>query len=910
MAAAVKQVVKDVKQVANAAGDAVKDVAKFVEKEVVKPVVKAVENTVKAIEKDPIGTIAQIATAVVAPQFLPLVSGANTLAHGGSIEDAVKAAAVTYVGGKMASTGATIGSNVAKALDVGATAAKIATNVGAAVGSTVVAGGDVGKAVTGAIVGTGIGETLNTYLPPDTSVATKKAIGSAVVAEMQGRDPVQAMANSYVGSGTKYAIDKGVDYVKDTYSNLTNPPNNETSAYYTPPETTNNTTSAYYNPPEPMLASNNSGSSYTQGVNAGSLPTSKGIELASSDSNFSPEIKVEMSGTPIFADDPRATKVEPPPGYRLVDSSEGTPAYNEEYDANVDPVKGTFYDMAQNAWFTKDEKQEQELAQIRDMLATSGPPSMYGNVVAEEGQNPDIKEAESPLTINPELDRADEGDVDLYNELAQRDKAVTTGSLPTIADRVTPIAPLQVSNAPTNNSSSGYYTSVNNDSSSYYTSPLTSNPELDRADEGDVDLYTKLAQQEGFLARSDSGNFTYVNLSDFDPQEAPGYTIVDSEGKETYVTSDTLDTISDVVNNIELTEQEKLATIADTFGPGMSEQDFINSEEPGDITFDDYANAANKYTQPTQATQSPLSEAKDELDSLDEVVVRPGMDEEDFINSEEEGDITLEDYEKAAEKYTEEPTITAPFRPTPPSTPRPGVPVTAPETPDPGATSAGGTKASASSVSAALPVAPQSSMLSAAPLVESQSSIQQLTQLYPQLANVRPDILQMLTGSGPSKSSYYTYGGSNMATPLMSTSISGSPGPGSPLRNIGTVSTDPTGYQSFSPSGSLTQQGLGMIGFKKGGPVSQHVPEFITGETGYYVRGKGDGQSDDIPAMLADGEYVFDADVVAALGNGSNEAGAEILDKMREAIRKHKRSAPPGKIPPKAKSPLEYLKDI
>ena len=101
-----------------------------------------------------------------------------------------------------------------------------------------------------------------------------------------------------------------------------------------------------------------------------------------------------------------------------------------------------------------------------------------------------------------------------------------------------------------------------------------------------------------------------------------------------------------------------------------------------------------------------------------------------------------------------------------------------------------------------------------------------------------------------------------------------------------------------------------MIGYKKGGPVSQHVPEFITGKTGYYVRGKGDGQSDDIPAMLADGEYVFDADVVAALGNGSNEAGAEILDRMREAIRRHKRSAPPGKIPAKAKSPLEYLKDM
>jgi hypothetical protein len=87
-----------------------------------------------------------------------------------------------------------------------------------------------------------------------------------------------------------------------------------------------------------------------------------------------------------------------------------------------------------------------------------------------------------------------------------------------------------------------------------------------------------------------------------------------------------------------------------------------------------------------------------------------------------------------------------------------------------------------------------------------------------------------------------------------------------------------------------------------------HIPEFITGKTGHFVEGRGDGQSDDIPAMLADGEYVFDADTVAALGNGSSKAGALQLDKMREAIRKHKRSAPHDKIPPKAKSPLEYLK--
>lgn len=78
---------------------------------------------------------------------------------------------------------------------------------------------------------------------------------------------------------------------------------------------------------------------------------------------------------------------------------------------------------------------------------------------------------------------------------------------------------------------------------------------------------------------------------------------------------------------------------------------------------------------------------------------------------------------------------------------------------------------------------------------------------------------------------------------------------------------------------------------------------------GFAVTGPGTGQSDDIPTMLADSEYVIDADTVAALGDGSSKAGAEVLDKMRMAIRKHKRSAPIDKIPPKAKSPLEYIKE-
>jgi hypothetical protein len=157
-------------------------------------------------------------------------------------------------------------------------------------------------------------------------------------------------------------------------------------------------------------------------------------------------------------------------------------------------------------------------------------------------------------------------------------------------------------------------------------------------------------------------------------------------------------------------------------------------------------------------------------------------------------------------------------------------------------------------------------------------------------------------------------------------------------------------------SGGLAHGGLPHK-YAKAAPEG-HNPEFITGITGYYAQGGGTGQSDDIPAMLHDGDFVMDADTVASLGDGSSKAGAEVLEKMRtslphqhsqsaghpvpakiadgeyvfpasfvtaigggsnkigaqrlnemrEKIRAHKRSAPDSKIPPKAKSPLDYLK--
>lgn len=87
------------------------------------------------------------------------------------------------------------------------------------------------------------------------------------------------------------------------------------------------------------------------------------------------------------------------------------------------------------------------------------------------------------------------------------------------------------------------------------------------------------------------------------------------------------------------------------------------------------------------------------------------------------------------------------------------------------------------------------------------------------------------------------------------------------------------------------------------------LPPKVTAAEGRYVKGGGTGTSDDIPAQLSDGEYVIDAQTVSMLGDGSSDAGAAQLDKMRENIRKHKGKAlAEGKFAPNAKGPLSYMK--
>jgi hypothetical protein len=131
-------------------------------------------------------------------------------------------------------------------------------------------------------------------------------------------------------------------------------------------------------------------------------------------------------------------------------------------------------------------------------------------------------------------------------------------------------------------------------------------------------------------------------------------------------------------------------------------------------------------------------------------------------------------------------------------------------------------------------------------------------------------------------------------------------------------------FQSLQHHFGVQLPGFQQQRFDTGGPVMQvsdakgnaveHRPDFFS-EGGLnslentYVKGEGDGTSDSVAAMLADGEFVIPADVVSKLGNGSSDAGAKVLDEFLATIREHNQKHDPKKLPPSSKGALAYLLD-
>ena len=77
---------------------------------------------------------------------------------------------------------------------------------------------------------------------------------------------------------------------------------------------------------------------------------------------------------------------------------------------------------------------------------------------------------------------------------------------------------------------------------------------------------------------------------------------------------------------------------------------------------------------------------------------------------------------------------------------------------------------------------------------------------------------------------------------------------------------------------------------------------YVNAKAGGSIHGPGTGTSDDIPAMLSDGEHVIDAQSVTDAGGGSNDKGQKVIEHIKQVIR-HKA----GRKNPK--SPTSPLKD-
>lgn len=106
--------------------------------------------------------------------------------------------------------------------------------------------------------------------------------------------------------------------------------------------------------------------------------------------------------------------------------------------------------------------------------------------------------------------------------------------------------------------------------------------------------------------------------------------------------------------------------------------------------------------------------------------------------------------------------------------------------------------------------------------------------------------------------------------------------------------------QGGKPYGAVASQSAPAAKMKDGGDVEddegedqddvvKHLVEWNKGEghTGPgRVKGIGSGQEDKIPAWLSDGEYVWSAQDVADLGDGSTDEGVRRLDKMRQMVRR------------------------
>ena len=190
---------------------------------------------------------------------------------------------------------------------------------------------------------------------------------------------------------------------------------------------------------------------------------------------------------------------------------------------------------------------------------------------------------------------------------------------------------------------------------------------------------------------------------------------------------------------------------------------------------------------------------------------------------------------------------------------------------------------------------------------------------YLSLGSKAVGLLGNLTGGGGSGQTG-TYGGGRL-NPIFSAKLPTAGGLGvnrtvRPMTDEDwlTYGTRPErSFFEYAPQTALPTPITTPIPNEPAGP-SMYAPEVDNmrfaegGRAEFAVNGPGTGRSDDIPAVLSDGEYVIDAETVALLGDGSSKAGAKKLDDLRVKVRKHKgQKLAKGRFSANAKKPEAYL---
>jgi hypothetical protein len=234
MAAVVEAVTSAVSSVGNAVGSVVEaagHVADQVITHVVQPVAQAVTQVVEQAAEDPVRTIATVAAIATGnPQLIPLINATATVAQGGSIEDGLKAAAISYVAGEVGAAAGKFGSQIGTAAEYGTqagsqqTAMLAAQNAGMGsvgnfaanvIGNTA-AGIVEGQDPLDALISSGVFAGTSAVTSQidgfsDLSPAVQNSVKIAVASTLQGGDPSNALVNA--------AFNAGIDAIRSSKTN-------------------------------------------------------------------------------------------------------------------------------------------------------------------------------------------------------------------------------------------------------------------------------------------------------------------------------------------------------------------------------------------------------------------------------------------------------------------------------------------------------------------------------------------------------------------------------------------------------------------------------------------------------------------------------------------------------------------